>query len=76
MIVELDVRELFERRNIVHYLTIDLEKIAKLSTTSIMDRQLLHQTVCQKISVIKTNTCAFVVFKTKHELECQNEQFL
>ena len=28
-----------------------------LSTTSIMDRQLLRQKVCQKISVIKTNTC-------------------
>ena len=24
---------------------------------SIMDRQLLRQKVCQKISVIKTNTC-------------------
>ena len=60
MIVELDVRELFERRNIVHYLTIDLEKIAKLSTTSIMDRQLLHQKVGPKILVIKANTFAFV----------------
>ena len=28
-----------------------------LSTTSIMDCQLLRQKVCQKISVIKTNTC-------------------
>ena len=28
-----------------------------LSTTSIMDRQLLCQKVCQKISLIKTNTC-------------------
>ena len=28
-----------------------------LSTTSIMDRQLLRQKVCQKISVIKTNIC-------------------
>ena len=40
-----------------------------LSTTSIMDRQLLRQ----KISVIKTNTCVFVVFKTKRELKFQNE---
>ena len=38
-----------------------------LSTTSIMDRQLLRQKVCQKISVIKTNTFVFVVFKTKRE---------
>ena len=45
-------------------------------TTSIMDRQLLRQKVRQKISVIKTNTCVFVVFKTKHELKCQNELFL
>ena len=28
-----------------------------LSTTSIMDHQLLRQKVRQKISVIKTNTC-------------------
>ena len=38
-----------------------------LSTTSIMNRQLLRQKVRQKISVIKTNTCVFVVFKTKSE---------
>ena len=30
MIVEVDISELFGRRNIVHYLTVDLEKIAKL----------------------------------------------
>ena len=46
-----------------------------LSTTSIMDRQLLRQKVCQKISVIKTNTFVFVVFRTKRELKCQNELF-
>ena len=28
-----------------------------------------------KISVIKTNTSVFVVFKTKCELKCQNEFF-
>ena len=27
-------------------------------------------------SVVITNTCAFVVFKTKRELKCQNELFL
>ena len=43
---------------------------------SIMDRQSLRQKVCQKISLIKTNTCVFVVFKTKHELKCQNELLL
>ena len=40
-----------------------------------MDRQLLRQKVRQKISVIKTNTCVFVVFKTKHELKRQNKPF-
>ena len=30
VIVEVDISELFGRRNIVHYLTVDLEKIAKL----------------------------------------------
>ena len=29
------------------------------------------QKVCQKISIMKTNTGVFVVFKTKRELECQ-----
>ena len=37
-----------------------------------MDRQLLRQKVCQKFSVMKTNTGVFVVFKTKCELKCQN----
>jgi hypothetical protein len=46
-----------------------------LSTTSNMDRQLLRQKVIQKISVIITNTCVFVVFKTKRELKCKNELF-
>ena len=40
-------------------------------TTSKMDRHLLHQKVCQRISVMKTNTGVFVVFKTKRELKCQ-----
>ena len=35
------------------------------------DGHLLHQKVCQRISVMKTNTGVFVVFKTKHELKCQ-----
>jgi hypothetical protein len=39
------------------------------------DRHLLRQIVRQKISVIITNTCVFVVFKTKCELICQNELF-
>ena len=37
------------------------------------DRHLLRQKVGQEISVIITNTCVFVVFKTKCESECQNE---
>jgi hypothetical protein len=40
-------------------------------TTSKTDRQLLHQKVRQRISVIKTNNGVFVVFKTKYELKCQ-----
>ena len=36
-----------------------------------MDSQLLSQKVHQRISVMKTNNVVFVVFKTKHELECQ-----
>ena len=35
------------------------------------DRQLLRQKVRQRISVLKTNTGVFVVFKTKWELKCQ-----
>ena len=38
-----------------------------------MDRQLLRQNNRQKI---QTNIFVFVVFKTKHELKCQNELFL
>ena len=33
------------------------------------DRQLLRQKVRQRISVMKTNTGVFVVFKTKRELK-------
>ena len=33
------------------------------------DRQLFRQKVCQRISVMKTNTGVFDVFKTKHELK-------
>ena len=44
-------------------------------TTSKNDRHLLSQKVHQKISVIITNTCVLVVFKTKRELKCQNELF-
>ena len=34
------------------------------------DRHLLGQKVRQRISVMKTNTGVFVVFKTKHDLKC------
>ena len=40
-------------------------------TTSKTDRHLLCQKVRQRISVMKTNTAVFVVFKTKRELKCQ-----
>ena len=40
------------------------------------DRHLLRQKVRQRISVMKTNTGVFVVFKTKHEVKCQNDFFL
>ena len=36
-----------------------------------MDRHLLRQKVCQRISVMKTNTGVFVVFKTKRKLKYQ-----
>ena len=36
-------------------------------------RSSIITSVCQKISVTKINTGVFVVFKTKHELKCQNE---
>ena len=39
-----------------------------LFTTSKIYRHLLRQKVCQKISVIITNTCIFVVFKTKETI--------
>ena len=35
------------------------------------DRHLLRQKVHKKISLMKTNTGAFVVLKTKRELKCQ-----
>jgi hypothetical protein len=35
------------------------------------DRHLLRQNVRQRMSVMKINTGAFVVFKTKRELKCQ-----
>ena len=54
----------------------ELDHKQSLSTTSIMDCQLLRQKVCQKISVIKTNIFVFVVFKKKRELKCKNELFL
>ena len=34
------------------------------------DRHLLRQKVRERISVMKTNTGVFVVFKTKRELKC------
>ena len=40
-------------------------------TTSKTDRHLLRQKVRQRISVMKTNTGVFVVFKTKRELKRQ-----
>ena len=50
--------------------------IRGVSSTSIMDRQLLRHKVCQIISVRKTNSGVFVLFKTKRELKCQNELFV
>ena len=54
----------------------------KFSMALIIDCQLSRQKIRQKISVIITNTCVFAqfslvfaVFKTKHELKCQNELF-
>ena len=40
-------------------------------TTSKTDHHLLHQKVRQRISVMKTNTGVFVVFKAKRELKYQ-----
>ena len=45
---------------------LDLHKWS-IFTTSKTDRQLLRQQVRQRISVMKTNTGVFVVFKTKRE---------
>ena len=44
-----------------------------LSTTSIMDRQLLCQSKSNTLSNENINTGVSVIFKTKPELECQNE---
>ena len=35
------------------------------------DRHLSRQKVCQRISVMKTNTGVFVVFETNPELKCK-----
>ena len=43
----------------------------EIPSTSKTDHHLLHQKVCQRISVMKTNTGVFVVYKTKRELKCQ-----
>ena len=40
------------------------------------DCHLLHQKVRQKCSVIITNTCVFVVFMTKRELNAKMNYFL
>ena len=45
--------------------------MTKAYTTSKTDRHLLRQKVRQRISVMKTNTGVFVVFKAKRELKCQ-----
>ena len=47
------------------------ESKCSIFTTSKTDCQLLRQKVRQRISVMKTNTGVFVVFKTKRELERQ-----
>ena len=44
----------------------------KFFTTSKSDGQLSCQKLGQRISVMKTNTGVFGVFKTKKELECQS----
>ena len=38
-------------------------------------RQKVRKKMRQKFSVIITNSCGFLVFKTKRELKCQNEPF-
>ena len=45
-----------------------------LFTSSKTDCHLLRQKVRQRISVKKTNTGIFVVFKTKRESKCQDCQ--
>ena len=59
---------------ILCFIFLVLQKLESF-TTSKTDGHLLRQKVRQKISVIITNTCVFVVFKTKRELKCQNELF-
>ena len=46
-------------------------KRSPFTTAKKMDHQLLHQKVLQTISVMKTNTGVFVVFKKKCELKSQ-----
>ena len=58
------------------HLLLRLKQERKFSTALIIERQLSRQKICQKFSVIITNTCVFSVFKTKYELKCQNELFL
>ena len=55
-------------------LQIDLN--SSLSTTSIMNCQLLRQKLSNNLSNEIINTGVSVVFKTKSELKCQNELFL
>ena len=46
-------------------------KTTKTPVTPIYSRSLERKKVHQRISVLKTDTGVFVVFKTKHELKCQ-----
>ena len=46
-------------------------KVFLQSQKRIVNYYLLHQKVCQRISVTKTNTGVFVVFQTKPDLKCQ-----
>ena len=50
--------------------TVFEQKKCSIFTTSKTDCQILRQKVNQRISGMKTNNGVFVVFKTKHELEC------
>ena len=47
------------------HLKVDKSQKQSLFTTSKTDRHLPSQKVCQRISVMKTKTAVFVVFKTK-----------